>query len=237
MCGRYALTASVADLTLIFDAVVESSAAMRSEYNIAPTDVVPIIRASTPGGDRLISSAHWGLLPFWEKDRKSAARRINARAETVASSPVFSESFRRRRCLVPADGWYEWRRYAPRTRSGNKQPYFMTSCDGAPLAFAGVWNSWRQGPDRWLTFSVLTAEAVGELAAVHDRMPLVLPNDRWERWLSGSTSSGDLEAMLTPRTDFIATFEIRPVGQRVGDVRNGGPELVARVSVPSVQGG
>jgi putative SOS response-associated peptidase YedK len=234
MCGRYALTASVADLTVIFDALVESNEATRSEYNIAPTDVVPIVRGSGDGDRRLISSAHWGFLPFWEKERKSAARRINARAETVASSPVFSEAFRKRRCLVPADGWYEWLRRTPGARGGSGQPYFVTSDGGVPLAFAGVWSSWRQGPDRWLTFSVLTAEAVGGPAAVHDRMPLVLPNDRWGPWLSGSTSAGDLEAMLTPRSDFVAMLEIRPVGRRVGDVRNGGPELVARVSAPSL---
>jgi putative SOS response-associated peptidase YedK len=236
MCGRYALTASAADLTVIFDATVESSEPTRSEYNIAPTDVVPVVRVSPAGDQKLISSAHWGLLPFWERDRKSAARRINARAETVASSPVFSESFRRRRCLVPADGWYEWRRTTA-VRAGSKQPYFMTLGDRGTLAFAGVWNAWRQGSDRWLTFSVLTAEAVGELAVVHDRMPLVLPNDRWERWLSGSTSGDDLRAMLTPRSDFVAMLEIRPVGRGVGDVRNGGPELVARVSAPPLDGG
>ena len=169
----------------------------------------------------MLSVGRWGLVPHWAKSATGAARMINARAETVATSRAYAVPFARRRCLVPADGWYEWVRRA----GGGKQPYFMTPRDGSVLALAGIWSRWETS----LTFSVLTTAAVGELAEVHDRMPLLLPADRWADWLAPADDPAAL--LVTPTPQWLAGLEIRPVGPAVGNVRNNGPDLVARVPV------
>jgi putative SOS response-associated peptidase YedK len=148
---------------------------------------------------------------------------INARAETVATTRAYAASFRDRRCLVPADGWYEWRR---REDGRGKQAYFMTPADGGVLAFAGIWTVSGTG---LLTCSVVTTAAVGRLAFVHDRMPLLLAPERWPGWLSRDAEPERLLGAASP--EFLARLEIRPVGPAVGDVRNDGPELTARIDV------
>jgi len=153
---------------------------------------------------------------------------INARAETVATTRAYARPFARRRCLVPADGWYEWVR-----RDGGKQAYFMTPRDGSVLAFAGLWSVWRGADIPLLSCSVVTMAAMGELARVHDRMPLVLSRDRWSDWLSGDADPAEL--LAPPSGKSLAGLEIRPVGRGVGDVRNDGPELVARVAAAPPQ--
>jgi putative SOS response-associated peptidase YedK len=231
MCGRYATTRSTADLAALFEAVDETGGELVPDYNVAPTDPVPIVRV-TSAGHRAVSVARWGLVPAWAKDPRGGARMINARAERVAQAPAFARAFSRRRCLVPADGWYEWR--APESGRGRKQAYFMTPRDGAGLAFAGLWSVWGSGPDRLITCSVVTMAALSDLTAVHDRMPLVLPPARWSAWLAGPA---DPTALLAPPAEeILAGLEIRPVGPAVGDVRNDGPDLVARVSTDGNQG-
>jgi putative SOS response-associated peptidase YedK len=149
---------------------------------------------------------------------------INARGETVATTRAYASSFATRRCLVPADGWYEWVRRSPKER----QPYFMTHGDGDVLAFAGLWTVWGE---KLLTCTIVTTAAVGELAFVHDRMPLVLPADRWRHWLDGDAATAS--ALIgPPPAGYLDSIEIRPVGRAVGDVRNDGPGLVERVSAP-----
>jgi putative SOS response-associated peptidase YedK len=229
MCGRYATTRNSADLTALFEAIDETDGALAPDYNVAPTDPVPVVRLSGRLAGRVLSVARWGLVPPWATDPKVGARMINARAETVAGSTAYASSFARRRCLVPADGWYEWVR-AGQTR----RPYFMTSGDGSPLAFAGLWTVWGPGERRRLTCSVITSAAVGDLALVHDRMPLLLPRERWATWLSGPADDPTLLAP-TPES-FVASLEIRPVGAAVGNVRNDGPGLVARVDAPPLGG-
>ena len=233
MCGRYATTRSAADLSAIFESYDEAGDRLAADYNVAPTDPVPIVRrlpvdGGTAGAEhrRVLSVARWGLVPAWSRDTRGAARMINARAETVATTNAYARSFTGRRCLVPADGWYEWAR-----RDGAaKQPYFMTPRDGAVLAFAGLWSLWGAGDDRLLTCSVVTTAALGDLALVHDRMPLLLPRSRWATWLAGG---GEPDALLAPPDEeSLAAIEIRPVGRSVGDVRNDGPGLVARVPAP-----
>jgi putative SOS response-associated peptidase YedK len=152
---------------------------------------------------------------------------INARAETVAESRAFGTSFARRRCLIPADGWYEWVRRDNGGAPRGKQAYYMTAPERAPLVFAGLWTVWGDGPGQIMTCSIVTSAAVGDLALVHDRMPLVLPMSRWAAWLAGPPDPGRLLAP-TPE-DVVAGLEIRPVGSAVGDVRNDGPSLIARV--------
>jgi putative SOS response-associated peptidase YedK len=152
---------------------------------------------------------------------------INARAETVATARAYAPSFAKRRCLVPADGWYEWRKLDAKRR----QPYFMTPRDGSGLSFAGLWSSWGRGADRMLTYTVITTTAVDEFGLVHDRMPLLMTPDRWQRWLAADPA--DAKAMLTGAdAGWLSGLEIRPVGPGVGDVRNDGPALTARVAAP-----
>lgn len=219
MCGRYATSRSAVDLSALFEAFDDSGGGLAPDYNVAPTDPVPIVRMSRRLAGRALSVARWGLVPPWAKDARGAARMINARAETVAGSKAYGPSFARRRCLVPADGWYEWLRLP----DGRKQAYYMTPAHGGVLAFAGIWTPWGDG----LTCSVITTAAIGDLALVHDRMPLLLPWPRWADWLAGDS---DPDGLLTaPPDEFLAELEIRPVGPAVGDVRNDGPALVARM--------
>jgi putative SOS response-associated peptidase YedK len=223
MCGRYATSRSSADLSALFDAFDETEGSLGADYNVAPTDPVPVVRMSERVDGRIVSSARWGLVPPWAKDPRVGTRMINARAETLAGSSAYARPFAKRRCLVPADGWYEWR-----SRGTGKQAYFMTPSAGSVLALAGLWTAWR-GPgaaDRLLTFSIVTTAAIGDLARVHDRMPLVLPPGRWSSWL-GETPSSDL--LAPPPEEFVAGLEIRPVGPAVGNVHNDGPSLTARV--------
>jgi putative SOS response-associated peptidase YedK len=216
MCGRYATTRSDADLSLLFDAVSVTEG-LGPSWNVAPTDPVPVIRVSKRHQARVVDTARWGLVPPWATDLRSGARMINARSETVATSPAFAPSFARRRCLVPADGWYEW------VRDGKqRQAYYMTPLDGSTLAFAGLWSAW--GPESVLTTSVLTTAALGSLARVHDRMPLILPRERWADWLAGGGAAGDL--LRAPSPEVLDAIEIRAVRPDVGNVRNNGPELV-----------
>jgi putative SOS response-associated peptidase YedK len=227
MCGRYATTRTDTDLTLLFDAV-DITEELVPSWNVAPTDPVPVIRFSQRRDARVLDTARWGLVPPWADDLRAGARMINARAETVATSPAFAPSFARRRCLVPADGWYEW------VRDGKKrQAYYMTPADGSPLAFAGLWSMWG---DQVLTCSIVTTAALGGLTAVHGRMPLILPAGRWSSWLAGG---GDPPAMLQPLSPAeLDAIEVRAVRPDVGNVRNNGPQLItppeAEVAEPTL---
>lgn len=250
MCGRYATTRTSTELSALFEAYDDTGGRLAADYNVAPTDPVPVVRMATPAEAadpvrddaasavrqempervRSLGLARWGLVPAWAKDARGGARMINARAETVATTRAYARSFARRRCLIPADGWYEWLR-----RDGAaKQPYFMTRVDGGVLALAGIWSIWSNGGEPLLTCSVITTPARGDLALVHDRMPLLLPPNRWTAWLAGGGESAEL--LAPPADETLAAIEIRPVGRAVGDVRNDGPELVARVPAAPLGG-
>ncbi|MCM0678573.1 SOS response-associated peptidase [Micromonospora phytophila] len=224
MCGRYATTRSAGDLSALFESYDETDGRLGPDHNVAPTDPVPLVRVS-PEGHRALSVGRWGLVPAWSRSPSGAARMINARAETVATSRAYARAFARRRCLVPADGWYEW----VRSPGGGKQAYYMTPQDGGVLAFAGIWSVWDGPGGPLLTCSVLTTGALGELAEVHERMPLLLPRERWGSWLAPTEEPAGL--LAPPPPDWLAGLEIRPVGPAVGDVRNDGPQLTARVPV------
>jgi putative SOS response-associated peptidase YedK len=220
MCGRYATSRSAADISAFFEAYDDTPGELVPSWNVAPTDPVPVVRISGRRGGRVLNTARWGLVPPWAPDLRGGPRMINARAETVATSPAFAPSFARRRCLVPADGWYEWVR-----RDGRKQPYYMTPRDGSVLAFAGLWSAWGTGDEPVLTCSVLTTAARGALAEVHDRMPVPVPVRRWDEWLNGPFDAAILPS-LTPEA-LISDLEIRSVGAEVGNVRHNGPQLTA----------
>jgi putative SOS response-associated peptidase YedK len=228
MCGRYASTRSTADLAALFEALDETGDGWTGpDYNVAPTDPVPIVRHSARVEEPVITLARWGLVPAWAADTSGAARMINARAETVATSRAFGRPFAERRCLVPAQGWYEWR-----VDNGAKQPYFMTIGDDETLAFGGIWTASEAQGKRILTFSIVTLPAAGQLAFVHHRMPLVLAPSDWVSWLT----TPDPGALLRPaEAAYAAKILLRPVSNAVGDVRNDGPQLIREVPVISAQ--
>jgi putative SOS response-associated peptidase YedK len=238
MCGRYAATRKPEDLVVEFEAVrAEGQAALPSDYNVAPTKDVYVVRHKKERpvdgavGGRPIGSGHrelrvvrWGLVPSWAKDVSIGNRMLNARVESLAEKPAFRKAATSRRCLVPADGWYEW---AERLDFPGKQPYFVTPEDGSVLAFAGLWEVWGRGEDRLYTCTVVTAPATGALTEIHDRMPLVLPPDRWAAWLDPTRE--DVEHLTAPTPpELVETLEIRPVSTAVNAVANNGPQLVAR---------
>jgi putative SOS response-associated peptidase YedK len=234
VCGRYASTRTSAELAALFEVEDLTEGDLVPAYNVAPTDPAPIVRLSPAGP--VLCVARWGLLPHWVRDPREAARMINARAETVAGSRVFGDAFAERRCLVPADGWYEWRISGDadpghkRAARSARQPYFMTRPDA--VVFGGVWSRWGTGVAARVTFSIVTMPAIGPLASVHDRMPLLLDASRWREWLHGS----DPVTLLTPPSSaYCAELEIRPVSAAVGDVRKDGPELVRRVVVSDLE--
>ncbi|MFF3864842.1 SOS response-associated peptidase [Micromonospora sp. NPDC001898] len=230
MCGRYATTRSAGDLSGLFESYDETDDRVRSSHNVAPTSAVPMVRLSAEG-HRALSAGRWGFLPPWSRSPGDGARMINARAETVATSRAYAPAFARRRCLVPADGWYEW----VRRPEGGRQAYYMTPADASVLALAGIWTTWEGPAGPVLTFSVLTTAAVGELAEVHERMPLLLPRERWASWLGPVDDPAAL--LAPPAVGWLAGLEIRPVGPAVGNVRNDGPELTARVPAQAVPTG
>lgn len=240
MCGRYASTKDPARLAAEFAATDATGGSTGADYNVAPTKQVPAVvqrhprdSAGEPDPDRTERSLRlmrWGLVPRWADDPKIGNRMINAKAETVTAKPAFRTAIRRRRCLLPADGWYEWRRDGDR-----KQPYFMTRPDGASLALAGIWETWHdpsaeEGAPPLVTCSVLTTEAVGPLTGVHERMPLALPAATWEAWLD--PDRGEVAELLVPHRELVDSLELRPVSSAVNDVRNNGAELVAPVADP-----
>jgi putative SOS response-associated peptidase YedK len=234
MCGRYAATRKPEDLVVEFEAVrPDGQAALPADYNVAPTKDVHVVRwkkerdgegRPTGGGHRELSVVRWGLVPSWAKDLSVGNRLLNARVESLTEKPAFTKAARSRRCLVPADGWFEW---AKRLDSPGKQPYFIAPQDGSVLAFAGLWEVWGRGEDRVYTCTVVTAPAVGTLAEIHERMPLVLPRDRWAAWLDPARE--DVAALTGPTPpEVVEALELRPVRTLVNNVGNNGPELLAR---------
>lgn len=229
MCGRYVLGRDTEQVAASFgvDAVDPDVAA--PGYNVAPTRSVPVVvdRAGADGRlERLLRTCRWGLVPSWATDPSGGAKMINARAETVATRPAFRVALARRRCLVPADGWYEW---ATGLHGPGRTPFYLTRPDGAPLAFAGLYEVWSDGSQRLVTCAIVTTAAIGQLTRIHHRMPLLLAPDRWSGWLDPGTSTPVLDP---PDADLVASLELRPVGPAVGNVRNQGPELLAPLDAP-----
>lgn len=227
MCGRYVMATPESELVALFDidAVGELP---EPTWNLAPTDPAPIVVEPSPRDDapplRRLEAATWGLVPTWAKDAKGAARAINARSETVASKPTFQTAVQRRRAIVPADGWYEWRK-------PDRTPFFVHA--DRPIGFAGLYEWWKRPDGTWLLSStILTAEAVGELAELHPRMPVVLPTELWDAWLDPGTpgDQGLVDDAVAAAADAVGALSLRTVGPAVGNVRNDGPELVAPIA-------
>ncbi len=223
MCGRFTQQRPSADLAALFEA--EDLAESPGErYNLAPQQLGLVV-VERDDLRRAIVPYRWGLVPSWAKDARIGNRLINARAETVASTPAFRASFQKRRCIVPADAFYEWERVTPDIR----QPNLIRRVDGDPMAFAGLWSIWRDPtqPDAEpvRTFSIITTSANATLRPIHDRMPAILPASSWASWLAPTPAEpGELLALLQPAPD--AFLERFPVSKRVNNARNEGPDLV-----------
>lgn len=237
MCGRFVSTQSAEELAKYFGAIPEADTPP-ANFNVAPThDILAVV---SDGDDtRSLRAFQWGLIPVWAKDAKIGSSMINARAETVADKPAFKGVFRKHRCIIPMDGFYEWQAAtadSPLNAKGKpvKQPMYIHRVDGEPLAVAGLWSAWRpkDGPAEapWLhTCTVITTSANHTMEPVHDRMPVILPASAWRQWLDPSAADIDaLRAMLVPAPDNLLTMH--KVSTEVNNVRNKGAELVAQVA-------
>lgn len=240
MCGRYAAKKDPATLATEFEAIDATGREHRPDYNVAPTREVFTVVQRHPRDDdgkpdpsrteRSLRLMKWGLVPHWAKDAAIGNKMINARSESAAEKPAFRSSVKSKRCIMPADGWYEWKR-----EGKTKQPFYMTRNDGSSLAMAALWSTWRpkDAADDELplvTCTVLTTEAIGPLAEIHDRMPLLLPKSAWAKWLNPDLD--DVTELLTPPSEqLVGRLELRPVSDDVGNVRNNGPQLMERVDL------
>lgn len=222
MCGRYAITSPLEAIIEAF-AVRDVSSNLQPRYNAAPSQDLPVIRSGRSG--RELAVMHWGLVPSWSKGPDSRYSMINARAETVASKPAYRGPFRHKRCLVPADGFYEWKKSAD-----GKQPYFITLSAGGPFAFAGLWDHWT-GPEgeEITSFTIIVTVANDCVRPIHDRMPVILGPEDYESWLGerGAPSRTKLAIMLRPYpAELMRAF---PVSRDVNSPTNDGPELLQQV--------
>lgn len=250
MCGRYVMARAVGDLLAVFDAELENEIALEKSWNVAPTDAVPIVLERLVDDDvkRQLHVAKWGLVPSWAKDPKGGARLINARSETLLEKPSFKKAVVARRCAVPADGYYEWKK----GEGKNKQPYYVHPVDGHGLVFAGLYEWWRDqsaspdDPARWLlSMSILTADTptadsartrrsasvFDELTSLHDRVPLPMSTETMEAWLDPreKDAAGLVDLVRSRAHDAAADWTLDPVGAAVGNVRNNSPELIEPV--------
>jgi putative SOS response-associated peptidase YedK len=240
MCGRFAVTTDPAVLAEKIEAINETRAARTAEsggpnYNVAPTTTITTVvrRHDEPEDEptRRVRSMRWGLIPPWVKagadgtPESKGPLLINARAEKVTTSPAFRSSAKSKRCLVPMDGYYEWRANPDSdSKKARKTPFFMHRADGEMLFMAGLWSVWKSAKDEQplLSCTIITTDAVGELAEIHDRMPLVVPEGEWDRWLDPDEPA-DLDFLSAPPS--IDGIDVREISTLVNNIRNNGPEL------------
>jgi putative SOS response-associated peptidase YedK len=223
MCGRFVSASPPDEIAAYFEASLADEQLIGPSYNVAPTDDVYAVTG--PSSERTLETFHWGLVPPWADSPAVGSRMINARAETVATRNAFRPALEARRCLVPADGFYEWKPVPGRPK---KQPMFIHRHDGHPMAFAGLWERWRDRshPDApWLhSCTVITTTANEVMAPIHDRMPVILEPDAWAAWLDDAAELEDLLALLVPAPDDV--IDLHAVSHDVGNVKNNDPHLV-----------
>ncbi|MEX2453709.1 MAG: SOS response-associated peptidase [Rhodospirillaceae bacterium] len=228
MCGRYTLTVTPEKLREIFGFDVTPN--LEPRFNIAPTQPAPVVRVRDRGGPRTLDLLRWGLVPSWSKDSGGGAKLINARGETIADKPSFRDAFAEWRCLVPADGFYEWR-----TEDGVKQPFRIGFRGGRPFAFAGLWESWTApggsptAGETVETFSIVTTEANTKIRPIHHRMPAIVDPADYEAWLTGEAAAAKTAIRPFPPDD-MAFYR---VATRVNSVRNDDPDCIAPLRAAS----
>ena len=215
MCSRYFLDAD--GNVIAFTFAVTAHAELRKRFNIAPTQQAPIVRATKEGG-RELAMARWGLVPYWAKDLSVGTKMINARSEGVEAKPAFKAAVEKRRCIVPATGFFEWKGVARM-----KQPYAITLPDRHVFGFAGLWERWKpaEAGDAVETFAIVTTDANAVVAEIHDRMPVILPKEAEEAWLHGE--AGEARKLLMP---YAGPVNLRAVSRHVSNVNNEGPECL-----------
>lgn len=223
MCGRYLLQRTPAELAQFF-ATTNATPNHAPSWNIAVTQVSPVVRRHPESGERHLDALRWGLVPRWAADARDAAKLMNARAEGIADKPSFREAFRKRRCLVPMDAFYEWRK----AEDGSKQAYAVALASGEPMAVAGLWEGWKQPDGAWLrSFTLITTEANEKQALVHARMPVLLPPEVWDAWLGEEPAEPeDLQELLVPCP--VEELLAWPVDNRVGKVAENDARLPRR---------
>ena len=242
MCGRYTSTSTVADLASVFQVDEVRAEPLPLRYNVAPTQPVYAIARTKPkaeetdkGPRRALGTFRWGLVPSWAKDVSVGNRMINARAEGITDKPAYRNAVSRRRCLIPADAFYEWQRRADRDgKPAGKLPYAVRRRDGQPMALAGIWEFWRDPADSESepvrSCAIVTTRANSLMAPIHDRMPVVLEPESWAAWLDPATDMAAIEGLMVPSADGV--LEAYPVSSQVNDVRHEGPQLLDRLSDP-----
>jgi putative SOS response-associated peptidase YedK len=230
MCGRYKLSRRKQLVEEYFD----TDSGMEDwvpRYNIAPTQPVPVIRQNPKEPVRELSMMHWGLIPSWAKDSSVAASMINARSETASTKPAFRDALKSRRCLIPADAFYEWQR-----TEKTKQPYCFEVGEGELFAFAGIWDRWKDAGGKWLeTCSILTTSPNAVTSAVHDRMPVILDPDVYDLWLDPGMRAVDAASDLLKPYD-ARQMRFYPVSSRVNSVVNDDEACAAPVEPAEIQG-
>ena len=226
MCGRARLSSDVSEIKLVFSIPPDRPAPnIAPSWNVAPTDPLPVVRFDPRAGERSLDVMRWGLVPFWAKDTKVGFANINAKAEGIEDRPAFREAFQRRRCLVPVDNYYEWKKTA-----NGKQPYAIALADRGLMALAGLWETWRSpAGERVRSFAIITTIPNELCAEIHNRMPVVLSPARWPEWLGEApTDARRLKALLVPYP--AEEMVCWPVSARVGNVKNNDPGLIERTS-------
>lgn len=221
MCGRYTFTLSAATLTEAFG-LVPPGFVIRDGYNIAPGQYIIIVRPEA--GTRHADVAFWGLIPSWVKDPNAFSKPINARAETLSEKPTFRTAFRRKRVIIPASGFYEWK-----AQGKGKQPFYIHPAEDGFFAFAGLMEDWH-GPngEQMVSACIITTEANTLMADIHNRMPVILPRTSWDIWLDPASQTREVQPLLLPYPDEL--MAAHPVSQAVGNVRNDSPELILPVA-------
>lgn len=220
MCGRFALKAPPAELMRHFG--VDAVPDMAPRYNIAPTQSILVIRHPWQQSEASLEAASvkWGLLPYWAKDESMATKLANARGETVAEKPAFRNAFRRMRCLIPADGFFEWQ-----TTPSGKQPWFIRLKENGVLAFAGLWEHWKSSEGTVVeSASIITTEANELVSPIHDRMPVILQPKDYSMWLGEQSRTDDLKALLKPFPS--SMMNCYKVSRRMSNARNEGPDCI-----------
>ena len=223
MCGRYVLYGPDDSLIEAFD--LRDVPRLPPRYNVAPgADVLVVLRGAS--GERIARAMRWGLVPAWAKDPSLGARLNNARAETVQTRPAFRSAFRSRRCLIPANGFYEWQ--APATPKGRKQPWYVSPTDGPFFAFAGLMQRWGPREAPLYTTCIVTTDANALMAPIHDRMPVILARESWRRWLDPQTPLPELRPLLQPAPP--EGMQAWAVSVAVSQARNEGSQLIERTA-------
>ncbi|HEX4819362.1 MAG TPA: SOS response-associated peptidase [Acidimicrobiales bacterium] len=232
MCGRFVSSSPPDELAKYFDVDAVAEQVIEPSYNVAPSQDVYVVVES--GGSRRLDAFRWGLVPFWAKDPATGYKMINARAESVTDKNAYKRAFQKRRCIIPADGFFEWKKI-PGQKA--KQPYFIHRSDGEPMAFAGLWEVWRPADDEdrtsepLRTCTIITGEPNEKVADIHDRMPVMLPPSAWAEWLD--PENDDVETLgkfLVPAPATL--YALHPVTRAVNNVQEKGPELIDPAEEP-----